>query len=280
MKTMQLSRSEKENVRLFDPGFGGEHFRPRMAGHTLSNPDYNVTRKNSEDFVFVYVLSGRGLVEVEGTRNLVESGDAYILPKGSTHTETADRDEPFEKLWLAVHGRLVEHLLIDYNIMNCVLFRGFGNAVYMQNLWAFAQNARSVDADGCAILLHRFISALSVFHRFGMPSSDNVMAWQLRGYIDRAYAEDISIEEIAASLGYSKSRLGEIFRAEFHMSPHEYRMKRRMDVARVLLLNTAMGISEVATAVGFSDGHYFSNCFRKTFGEPPGRFRQREGRFE
>ncbi len=280
MKSIALPRTEKETVRLFDPGFGGDHFRPRMAGHTLPAPDYSVTRKNPEDFLFVYVLAGRGIVEVDGGLCSVESGDAYILPKGSTHTETADREEPFEKLWLSVHGRLVEHLLEDYGIADCVLFRGFGNAVYMQNLWAFAQNARSVDADGCAILLHRFISALSVFHRFGMPSSDNDVAWQLRAYIDRSYAEDTSIVEIAASLGYSKSRLGEIFRAEFHMSPHEYRMKRRMDVARVLLLNTAMEISDVATAVGFSDCHYFTNCFRRTFGEPPGRFRRREGRFE
>ncbi len=280
MKSNQSPRMEKEDFRMFDPGFGGEHFRPRMAGHTPPNPDYSVTRKNTENFLFAYVLAGRGTVELDGHVHEVEAGDAYILPRGSSHTECADREEPFEKLWLAVHGRLVEHLLEDYELTDCVLFGGFGNAVYMQNLWAFAQNARSVDADGCAILLHRFISALSVFHRFGMPSSDNDVAWQLRAHIDRSYAEDVSIAAIAASLGYSKSRLGEIFRAEFHMSPHEYRIKRRMDVARVLLLNTAMSIGDVALSVGFSDSHYFTNCFRRTFGEPPGRFRRREGRFE
>ncbi len=280
MKITQLLKMDKEDVRLFDPGFGGEHFRPRMAGHTRPVPDYTITRKNAEDYLFAYVLAGRGTVEINGVVYTIENGDAYILPQGHTHTESADREAPIEKLWLSVRGRLVEHLLEDYGITDCVLFRGFGNATYMQNLWAFAQNAHSVDADGCAILLHRFISALSVFQRFGMPSSDNDMAWQLRAYIDRCYAEDISIADIAASLGYSKSRLGEIFRMEFHISPHEYRIKRRMDVARVLLLNTVMSISDVAVAVGFSDSHYFTNCFRKTFGVPPGRFRRKEGRFE
>jgi AraC-like DNA-binding protein len=48
----------------------------------------------------------------------------------------------------------------------------------------------------------------------------------------------------------------------------------RIEIARQLLLNNSLNISEVAYRIGFNDPRYFSRCFKKEVGVSPKEFRQ------
>ena len=50
----------------------------------------------------------------------------------------------------------------------------------------------------------------------------------------------------------------------------EYVMKKRMAQAEKLLRETDQSVKEIALFCGFSDVEYFSRCFKKEHGCPPG----------
>jgi two-component system response regulator YesN len=57
------------------------------------------------------------------------------------------------------------------------------------------------------------------------------------------------------------------------MSFKEKLMHTRIDIARLLLRNTACSISEIAEKTGFLNVSYFSTLFKKITGVNPKRYR-------
>ena len=51
-------------------------------------------------------------------------------------------------------------------------------------------------------------------------------------------------------------------------------VRRRMENAQQLLLNTDLQVQEIARRCGYSDQHYFSYCFKKYSGTSPGALRR------
>ena len=48
----------------------------------------------------------------------------------------------------------------------------------------------------------------------------------------------------------------------------------RLERARELLTHSPLPIKAIARACGFQNERYFTTCFRRAFGQPPGAFRR------
>lgn len=72
--------------------------------------------------------------------------------------------------------------------------------------------------------------------------------------------------------GYEKFR--KIFKTATGISPAHYRLRRRLDEAkRLLLTNRDMPLSQIARKLGYTNVYEFNAQFKKTTGLPPGKFR-------
>ncbi len=56
--------------------------------------------------------------------------------------------------------------------------------------------------------------------------------------------------------------------------PMKWLEERRMEIARELLLEGDLSIARVAETVGYPDSFYFSQVFKKHFGNPPLQYRK------
>jgi AraC-like DNA-binding protein len=83
------------------------------------------------------------------------------------------------------------------------------------------------------------------------------------------------LEQIAAEAGLSRYQFIRRFAAVFGVTPHRYRQRHRLELAREMLLLGNDAITEVCLSVGFSSLGSFSTLFKRRFGVPPSRFRQR-----
>lgn len=94
-----------------------------------------------------------------------------------------------------------------------------------------------------------------------------------RDYLETHYAENISLETLAAHAGISPFHLVRLFRAQTGMPPHLYLTHVRVMRAKALL---ALGIpiTEVAFAVGFADQSHLTRRFKRIVGVPPGHYLQ------
>jgi len=94
-------------------------------------------------------------------------------------------------------------------------------------------------------------------------------------YMDRHYATDMTLEELAAAAGMSTRSFQRHFKTVMGMTPMQHLLAVRVAKAEILLRETDDPIPAVATACGFHDSNYFSTCFRRITGRTPGHFRHR-----
>jgi len=79
---------------------------------------------------------------------------------------------------------------------------------------------------------------------------------------------------LAASYGLSYERFRKIFRERTGISPGEYRIRRRIDRARVLIAQDRLSNKEVAYQLGYADPFTFSKQFKQVVGVSPELFRR------
>lgn len=101
-----------------------------------------------------------------------------------------------------------------------------------------------------------------------------------RGALDHAcrqLGEDprLDLHVLARELGLSYERFRKIFRARLGVSPGEYRIRRRIDQARSLLLQHEVPIGLIADRLGYPNPFAFSAQFKQVVGESPERYRRR-----
>jgi len=94
------------------------------------------------------------------------------------------------------------------------------------------------------------------------------------GYIHKHYNEALTISQLAAMEGYSRSYYQTIFRQKLGISPQNYIIRQRMDAACFYLKSTSYSVAEIASLVGYNDPYYFSRIFSKMMGCAPLRYRQ------
>lgn len=83
------------------------------------------------------------------------------------------------------------------------------------------------------------------------------------------YAEPLSRRSLAGAVAVSAGYLTRCFRQEMGITPITYLNRYRVQQARRLLERGDMSVTQVALAVGFSDGNYFARVFRQVTGVSP-----------
>jgi AraC family transcriptional regulator of adaptative response / DNA-3-methyladenine glycosylase II len=82
------------------------------------------------------------------------------------------------------------------------------------------------------------------------------------------------LEAIAEQFGWSSRQIRRVVRREMGVSPMELVLTRRLLLAKQLLTETELPITEVAFASGFGSLRRFNDAFSGRYGMPPTRFRK------
>ena len=88
---------------------------------------------------------------------------------------------------------------------------------------------------------------------------------------------EAGLEAIAAQFELSSRQIRRIVQQEFGVSPMELVRTRRLLLAKQLLTETTLPVTEVAYASGFSSLRRFNDAFRRHYGMPPSRLRKEVG---
>ena len=94
-------------------------------------------------------------------------------------------------------------------------------------------------------------------------------------YIERNYAENISVARLAEMSNYSLRQFIRLFKKAYGCIPTDYIANLRMQKARELLRGKNVSITDIALYCGYGDSNYFSRIFRKYNGMTPSEYRAR-----
>lgn len=99
--------------------------------------------------------------------------------------------------------------------------------------------------------------------------------YRAKEYIDQNYSLSLSLDTLARETNFHPHHFLRMFKQLFHITPHQYLTRVRLDNARRLLLTTQQPINEICENIGFESFSSFSALFKTTFDLSPLQFRNR-----
>lgn len=113
---------------------------------------------------------------------------------------------------------------------------------------------------------------------FSVMDSASSIAYSAARLLEENSSLGLSITEIAEKTGYTDRHLRRIFMAEYNVSPIQYLQTYRLLLAKQLLTDTKLPITDVAMAAGFHSLRSFNDAFKKHYNLKPTAIRKSSSR--
>jgi AraC family transcriptional regulator len=91
-------------------------------------------------------------------------------------------------------------------------------------------------------------------------------------YINDNLAEKISLEDLAVLIGCNQYYFSRAFKKSTGLSPHQYIIQQRVELAKQLLRQKKLSISEISLTCGFSHQSHLNRHFKRLVGTTPKMF--------
>lgn len=122
----------------------------------------------------------------------------------------------------------------------------------------------------CIDLLNNFADSVTNVN----ASSDIVNSKDILEYIDEHYAEHITLNDISNAVYIQPGTVSKIIKKRTGMKFSDYLAYVRIKHAQMLMANTNMRITQIASDVGYSYYYYFANRFKSITGYNPSDYRK------
>jgi DNA-binding GntR family transcriptional regulator/AraC-like DNA-binding protein len=86
--------------------------------------------------------------------------------------------------------------------------------------------------------------------------------------------DELSLDEMAQSVGLSTAHFSLMFRKSTGESPHQFVLRQRIERAKEMLRTAEVRVLDVAVACGFKTQQHFARVFRRVCGASPTGYRQ------
>ncbi len=259
---------------------------------------------------FCVVLQGSCLLAVDGADPItLEEGDFLLLP--ATPGFTMSSFEPATPVLMdpqASAGQTgeVHHgtpdVLPDVRLLGGYFVFDSPDAALLVSLLPSLVHIRGVERllvmvkllseeskaqrSGRELVLTRLVEVLLIEALRAAPE-EQAQPGLLKGLADARLARAIrhmhsdparswTVAELANHAALSRSTFFERFTSAVGMSPMEYLVAWRMAIAKGLLRDQALGLTEVAERVGYGSASAFSTAFSKHVGQSPSRYARQQ----
>jgi AraC family transcriptional regulator len=130
------------------------------------------------------------------------------------------------------------------------------------------------DAIGTQLCVHllRNYTSLSRARAIKASALDGKTARKIVEYIEGNLRNRLDIKTLAAIAEQSPYHFARVFKQYFETTPHEFVMNRRVEQARILIMQGNHPLKRIAAECGFCDQSHMSHAFKARFGVPPGQF--------
>ncbi len=244
----------------FDPlTFGEEQCRP-LHYRGVSVCDY---------WIIHYVSSGRGVVVVDDVTYQVSATQCFILRPYEHFFYQADERDPWHYTWISFRTADADMSMFDGKIVIA--------SAAMHDIFLRIMRARDIRYGQQEYLSARIWDIVSCVlgESCRGESRGNEYVERARIYIEVNYMNKIGVSDIAEMLGLERSYFSSLFRKETGVSPQQYLMEYRFNMAAELLRVHDYTVSHAANAVGYTDIANFSRMFRRFFGISATEFKEK-----
>ena len=236
------------------------------------------TQYYNEYFALLYLLRGEGLyTDHKGQIHHLTPGSLAIRHPGSTHGLERTTPNKWYEFSCAVPLSLYKALLKAEVVtpdMYCI-HPGVSVSIIEKALGyveALSQQKKVLTAYSIFFDLFNQILSASIGQVKTDEESNTIEQAKLMLHEDLHLRMNIPL--IAQKLGFGYENFRKIFTSKTGVSPGNYRIRLRIELADTMLLQTDMLIKEIALSLGYKDCPDFARQYRKFKGMNPTQFRE------
>ena len=237
------------------------------------------TTHNTEgrlDYYLMYILSGELEVELSDKDVRASAGDSIIFPPDHKYRyRYTANGEPLCYLWVHFTGAWAGRYLSDLGIDALPALRHSKKdaltELYFKRMFELYSTDDPLREHALAAVL---LETLVELARSWREDENKKTLSRSLAFINSRYTGEIKVGELARLENLSPSRYHVIFKERMGMPPSEYIIELRLRHACGLLSSTDMPIGEIASLVGYDDGHFFCRLFKKKLGVSPSEYRK------
>lgn len=234
------------------------------------------------EYQLLYQPEGEGVFRsAHIPRARIKAGDIFLLFPGEWHTYRPLPGRGWKSFWIGFKGKNIDDRVkagflspekpvyhVGYSTDIIRLYRDAYRTAVEEA--AYAQQT-------LAGIVNHLIGLMYSLERQGELGRDHAhvdLVNRARLRIRETLEQEMSIQQIAASLGVSYSNFRKLFKEYTGISPALYQQDLRLQRAKELLTTTALSIKEIAYRLDFDSPDYFSSKFKSKTGLRPSEFRK------
>ncbi len=235
-------------------------------------------RKNYDSYLFLFTLSGNGLLTYQGNTYPLHTGDGFLIDCHEEHIYQAN-GTPWKHIVLHFNGYDSAFYYKTYFSNHSPLVH-FNNPVHCQHLLEEIVDSKCSIRNNREFYTSIHLQTLLVQlaeHQIDSPHStettDNIR--YLCKYIENHFTENLSLNDLAFFCGFHPSYLCRAFKKETGYSPKEYITLLRLEQAKELLSSTSIPVYKIGILIGIPDETNFTRLFKKYIHDTPGAYREK-----
>lgn len=236
-------------------------------------------------YLFHYILSGTGTLMADDSKGVtqtysIKSMQGFMIFPNQITTYVADRQLPWEYVWLEFDGLRVKSLLDTIGLsLDKPVYHARNKNLREDMANEMLYISRHKDESPFHLIGHLYLfldyllrSAADEQLEHGSKLREFYIHEALI-YIEHNFQNEITIEDIAGVCGLNRTYFGKIFKEALGKTPQEFLLNYRMLKAAELLKLTSLSIGDIGLAVGYANQMHFSRAFKNNYGISPREWR-------
>lgn len=249
----------------------------------IHHPQEPVDRQSGFPFYqWFYTAKGRGELIINQQRYLLTEHHGFLIHPHLAHSYHALTDD-WTVHFVAFGGVLADAILQSLHMSESGVYEYAKPEIFLSHLSAmenlFQKKHLADPGFEYSKACYAFLTDLSKSIRYlntHEATTENEHIKQTIRFMEEHYRESFSLDELADSVGLSKSYLCHLFKCKLNQSIVTYLHSIRIGHAKFLLSHYPdKKIAEVARLCGFEHPSYFGKMFRRMVGVTPDEFRKR-----
>ena len=224
-------------------------------------------------YLFVLVNHGTATFYHKNGVIRLKEHDLLVMCPGEKIHYVADTEWSIQ--WVGLYGKTVERymqmLAVDGDHPLIHLHKYYEMQQLLEELYQLTGERYEHARCRQMALTYQFFSLL--FENQKIKTTPDI-AESAKKMMDYNFDKGISVKDISTMLYVSCEHLIRQFAARYTVSPKEYLIEKRMELAKKLLLLDDTSIIEIAHSVGYDDPLYFSRIFKRKVGLSPQHYRK------
>ncbi|MCH2174231.1 MAG: AraC family transcriptional regulator [Lentisphaeria bacterium] len=225
--------------------------------------------------VMVYVLNGEGELHLpKGRKIKIQTGDVFFRVPNEVHSNYINPQSNWQECYIEYKPEIWQLIckLGFIGPQDRVIHPGL-HFDRIEAIYKLYRNFRFKSLSIEPECIHEAIQLCMLSRQPEIISEFVIKACDL---LEQNIAGEDDLTEIARTLGMSYSKFRKDFKEKMQISPGQYRIQRRLDLAHKMLLYEDKSIKSVAYELGYSSPFAFSQQFKKFKGFPPKDLKRRE----